>query len=175
DGDPMRTREECLAIIKSKKSGPGNVDDAKAALRRCNKIPDPSVVADRFSKRPGSFRPAAANILHALELADHVNTDGLHLYFSNLGLHQASAIEGLKAMKLTTTAALFLKAAKLVGPRGAHKSMTVREAAVDELPESTQNALFKIEDQFDKHCQLIFKAVERTITQSPDLFRPVRK
>lgn len=175
DGDPIRTRKECLAIIKAKKSGSGNVDDAKAALRMCNKIPDPSVVADRFSKRPGSFRPTAANILHALELADHVNTDGLHLYFSNLGLHQASALEGLKAMKLTTTSALFLKAAKLVGPRGADKSMTVREAAVDALPESTQKALFKIEDQFDKHCQLIFKAVEQTITQNPDLFRPVRK
>lgn len=175
DGDPIRTREECLAIIKSKKSGVGNIDDAKAALRRCNKIPDPSVVADRFSKRPGSFRPAAANILQALELANHVNTDGLHLYFINLGLHQASALEGLKAMKLTATASLFRKAAKLVGPRGADKSMTVREAAIDALPESTQSALFKIEDQFDKHCQLIFKAVDRAITQNPDLFRPVRK
>jgi hypothetical protein len=115
------------------------------------------------------------HMLQALQLADHINNDGLHLYFSNLGLHQAAALEGLKAMKLTATAALFLKAAKLVGPRGANKSMAVREAAIDALPESAQKAIFKIEDQFDKHCQLIFKAVDRMITQKPDLFRPVRK
>ena len=174
DGDPIRTRRECLAIIKSKPERSGYLDDVRLALRRCKNIPDTKKLLDRFFKQRSSFSKNAASILHAYELAEHILSDGLHLYFSNLGLYQTFALDGLKAMKLTATAKLLQKAAKLVGPEAKHESSKVREAAIDSLPEATQNALFAIEEQFDKHCQLIFSAVDRAIAAKPEQFRASR-
>jgi hypothetical protein len=177
DTDPVHTKQEAHSLIKRLKHEQWSqgADFAREAIRRAKKIPDPPPCLLRLDRSPRSFSQDAADVLRAYELADHVLTDGLILYYYNCGDHIDHALRGLKLIGAPVHAQLLKQGAKTLAAKRKNPSHRDLRRAYDAMIPSTRKALAKLEREFERRNDSILRGVERYIAAHADQFRSKSK
>jgi hypothetical protein len=173
DTDPIRTKQEAHSLIKRLKHEQWSqgADFAREAIRRAKKIPEPRPCLLRLDRSSRNFSQDAADVLRAYELADHVLTDGLILYYYNCGVHLPDALRGLQLIDAPEAAKLLKQGAKTLVPTRATPSHRDLKRAYDAMISSTRTALAKLERDFERRNDSILTGVERYIAAHADQFR----
>ncbi len=172
DLDPTRTWREARQLIHSLgKEWAQGADFAQEALRRCKSIPEPEAALARLHRNPMSFSKPATDVLRAYELATHIVTDGLMLYYYTCGDQLASAAAGLKLLKLKRASEMLAKGSNMLVPKVKNPSLKQLRAAYDRLSDTDYQPFVSLVDRADGQTDLIRSRVKRYISAHPALFR----
>lgn len=171
-GDPERVRAEAALVIDKIPSEEWSQlrDFSRQALQRCDKVPDPQLALHALQSGEGSFGKKATGVLRAMELAQHVITDGLGLYFCNRAGEWSAAARGLRILGQGEAVAIVERAAAQFGPGGLPSKAEEAGAALDALARDHERELLECEKQFESHTDAIFAAVADFVSTHPSLF-----
>ena len=174
--DPNRTLREAKQLLRELEPGySGLRDDAQTVIRRCKRRPDAREALEWMEGHPGSMKGTAMQVLRANELAEHALTDGLALYFHNIGEHWRDAAAGLKAVKQTRAESLLRQASKVLSPKGLPADQRRCQALYNGLTTDARVRLEKISDQFEKLAANIVAAANSYIARHPKQFTLTEK
>ena len=169
--DPVRGVREAKSLRALAKDDRTLAEYVTIAVRVCRDIPEPRTLLSR--KHSGKLRvsPDAAAVIAAYELAEHVNGDGLSLYFHNMGDEWSAAHRGLMLIGLDRAARALAVAAKIVF--GAARITTPADAqrVYIALPPNREAVLDAACNAYEKIGDGVFAAVERYIGKHPEKFR----
>src|SRR6185436_1151289 len=117
DLDPVRTAREAREFIRPRRKDVGlGLLFAQEALRRCRKVPEASAAYRLLVRKPRALRSSAVEVLRAYEVADHILSDGLELYYSNCGENWRVAQAGLRRIGLARVATLLERGLRALLP-----------------------------------------------------------
>lgn len=169
--DPVRTLRECRVILDDRKSESSLRDDAKQALKLCKGAPDPAAVMAAFVRKPRGFGPRVTKVLRVLELADHCVTDGLALYFANLGEHWRTAAAGLEMMGCGAALKILREAGRLVESFESLKDSRSAMKTAENVDGKANAKLDKLGERMDAQIDAVRAAAEREMSRNPREYR----
>lgn len=159
---PVGTARECRRILSETKKDDERIrDDAKAALKLCKGVPDPWTVLATFHRKPGSFGARATKVLRVMEMIEHCNSDGLPLYFANLGEHWREAMAGLKIIGCAEAQKILGDAGRFFESFGSVKDGRSAMATYEELNDTNIRKLAKFGDKLHAQFGAMQRGVER--------------
>jgi hypothetical protein len=173
DRDPARTAAEARRL--SKGASAHLRKSLRLAINRCKQVPVPGTLLQAFYKRPKEFGPRAVSVLRAQELLEHVLSDGLNGYFSNLGQHWDQAAAGLRLVGSERPQAILERAAAVVGEYGSLKDAKSALDATLKMDEAGDQRLESLHRRLRKHLDRVGRAIEGYMERHPTEFTTRRR
>lgn len=171
DADPVRTKAECTNLLKRaevRKSYAGEL--IREAIRRCRGVASLDELLSRLQSSPQSLGQRARTVMRAYEMIDHCTTDGLPLYFANLGEHWREAERGLKLLKLHQARKILAKAGaayESLGSKRMGKQCDLKCTKHD----SQFEMIVSLDDPIEKTFQRARTTVVKDITANLNAYR----
>lgn len=174
--DPIRARREVALLRKTLKKDDWALSDALArATRACKAVPEASALVHKHLRGKSRLSTDATCVLRAWELADHVNHDGLSLYYHNCGEHWQQAAKGLRLIGASRAESMLTKHAAIAfgGARAAQsiKTSAAAQTAYSKLHAGDLETLEAAYDTFEPLCQTIYRGVEQYIGRHAAKFK----